>query len=83
MYDRQWLKSGLDRTYERAHETLTGGSSSLYEMPSPDEWLGGKAKSEVGVDAEGIFPQVHDRLGQIPCTGDGSLQQHATLHHRS
>ena len=26
------------------------------------------------VDAEGIFFQVHDRLGQISSTGDGSLQ---------
>ena len=28
---------------------------------------------DVSVDAEGILFQVHDRLGQIPSTGDGSL----------
>ena len=27
--------------------------------------------------------QVHGQLRQIPSTGNGSLQQHATLHHRS
>ena len=31
--------------------------------------------------AEGILFQVHDRLGQIPSTGDGNLQQHTTLYH--
>ena len=71
------------RTDERAHETLTGGSSSLHNIPSPDEWLSGKAKSGVSVDADGILFHVHDRLGQIPSKGSGSLQQHATLHHWS
>ena len=78
------LASGrTGRTYERAHETLTGGSSSFHDVPFPDEWLSGKAKSNVSVDAEDILFQVYDRLGQISSTGDGSLQQHATLHHRS
>ena len=71
------------KTYERAHEKFTGGSSSLHDIPSPDEWLSGKAKSNVSVDAEGLLFQVHDRLGQISSTGDGSLHQHATLQHRS
>ena len=35
---------------------------------------GRKAESNVSVDAEGILFQVHDRLGQIYSTGDGSLQ---------
>ena len=62
---------------------LTGGSSSLHDLPSSDEWLSGKAKSDVGVDAECKLFQVHDQLGQIPSTGNGSFKQHATLHHRS
>ena len=66
-----------------SHETLSGGPSSFHDIPSPDEWLSGDAKSDAAVDVEGILFQVHDRLGQIPSTGDGSLQQHATLHHRS
>ena len=37
----------------------------------------------VGVDAEGILFQIHDRLGQILSTGNWRVQQHATLHHRS
>ena len=41
------------------------------------------AESNVSVDAEGILFQVHDRLGQISSTGDGSLQSHATFHHRT
>ena len=61
---------------------LSGGPSSFQDIPSPDDWLSGEAKSDAGADAEGIMCQVHDRLGQIPSTGDGSLQQHATLHHR-
>ena len=83
-----WLSNDVSissrgRTYERAHETFTGGSSSLHDMPSPDEWLSGKARSNVSVDAEGTLFQVHEGLGQISSTGDGSLQQQATLHHRS
>ena len=70
------------RTNDGAHETFTGGSSSLHDIRSPDEWLSGKAKSNVSVDAEGILVQAHDRLGQIPSTGDGSLKQHNTVHHR-
>ena len=62
------------RTHERANETLTGCSSSLHDIPSPEKWLSGKAESNVSVDAEGILFQVHDRLGQISSTGDGSLQ---------
>ena len=61
------------RTYERAHETFTGGSGSFHDIPSPDEWLSGKAEPNGSVDAEGILFQVHDRLGQISSTGDGSL----------
>ena len=61
------------RTHERANETLTGCSSSLHDIPSPDEWLSGKAESNLCVDAEGILFQVHDLFGQIPSTGDGSL----------
>ena len=38
-----------------------------------DDRLSGKAVSTVSVDAEGILFQVHDQLGQIPSTGDGSL----------
>ena len=53
--------------------TLTGCSSSLHDIPSPDEWLGRKAESNVSVDAEGILFKVHDRLGQITSTGNGSL----------
>ena len=30
-----------------------------------------------------VLFQVHDRLGQTPSTGDESLQQHETFHHRS
>ena len=67
------------RTYEIVHETLTGSPSSLHDIQSPDEWLSGEAKLDVCGDAESILFQVHDRLGQIPSTGDGSLQQHATL----
>ena len=70
-------------TKNLAHETLTGGSSSLHGIPSPDEWLSGEAKSDVGVNAEGILFQIHDRLGQIPSTSDGRLQHHSTLHHWS
>ena len=65
-------------TKNLAHETLTGGSSLLHCIPSPDEWLSGEAKSDVGVNAEGILFQIHDSLGQ-----DGSLQHHSTLHHWS
>ena len=61
------------RTYERAHETFTGSSGSFHDIPSPDEWLSGKAESKVSVDAEGILFQVDDRLGQISSKGDGSL----------
>ena len=61
------------RTNKRAYETLTGCSSSIHDIPSPDEWLSGKAELNVSVDADGILFQVHDRLGQIPSTGDGSL----------
>ena len=68
---------------QKTHETLTAGPSSFRDIPSPDEWLSGEAKSDVGVDAEGMLFQVHDRLGQIPSIGDGSLQHHATLHDRS
>ena len=39
---------------------LSGGSSSFHDIPSPDDWLGGEAKSDAGVDAEGILLQVHD-----------------------
>ena len=60
--------------HERANETLTSCSSSLHDIPSPDEWRSGKAESNVSVDAEGILFQVYDRLGQISSTGDGSLQ---------
>ena len=60
-------------THERAYETLAGCSSSLHDIPSPDEWLSGKAESNVSIDAEGILFQVHDRLGQIPSTSDVSL----------
>ena len=67
------------RTYERAHETFTGGSGSFHDIPSPEEWLKGKAESNVSVDAEGMLFQVHDRLGHISSTGDGTLQQHETL----
>ena len=62
---------------------LTGGRNPLHDIPSPDEWLSGEAKSDAGVDAEGILFHLHDRLGQIPSTGDGSLQQQATLHNQS
>ena len=64
------------RTYERGHEAfaVAGGSGSLHDIPSPDEWLSGKAKQNVSVDAEGILFHVHDRLGQISSTGDVSLQ---------
>ena len=53
---------------------LTGSSGSLHDIPPSDKWLSGKAESNVSVDAEGILFQVHDRLGQISSTGDGSLQ---------
>ena len=32
------------RAYERAYETLTGCSSSLHDIPPPDEWLSAKAE---------------------------------------
>ena len=54
----------------------------MHDIPSTDEWLSGEAKWDAGFDAEGILFQVHDRLEQVPSTGDGSLQQHVTLHHR-
>ena len=60
-------------TYNRAYETTAGCSSSLHDIPSPDEWLSGKAESIVSIDAEGILFQVHDRLGHIPSTSDGGL----------
>ena len=67
-------------TYERAHETFTGSSSSFHDIPSPEEWLSGKAKSNVSVDAEGLLFQVYDRLGQISSTGDRAYNstQHST-----
>ena len=68
------LSSFRRRTYEIANETLTGCSSSLHDTPSPDKWLSGKAELNVSVDAEGILFHVHDQLGQISSTGDGSLQ---------
>ena len=43
------------------------------KIPSTDKWLSGKAESNVSVDAEGILFWVHDRLGQISSTGDGSI----------
>ena len=58
---------------EKAYETLTGCSSLLHDIPFPDEWLSGMTELKVSVDAEGILFQVHDRLGQIPSTGDGSI----------
>ena len=64
-------------------EELMRRSSSLNDISSPDKWLGGKAESNISIDAEGILFQVHDRLGKISFTGDGSLQKHTTLHHRS
>ena len=75
----QW-NSFRGRTYERAYETLTSCSISFHDIPSPDEWLSGKADSHVSVDAEGILFQVHNRLGQIPSKGDGAYNstQHST-----
>ena len=65
--------NGTSFVGERAYETFTGCSSSLYDIPSPDDLLSGKAESNVSVDVEGILFQVNDRLGQIPSTGNGSL----------
>ena len=62
------------RTHKRANETLASCSSSLHDIPSTDKWLSGKAESNASADPEGILFQVHDRLGQISSTGDGSLQ---------
>ena len=60
-------------TKELMRRSLAGCSSSLRDIPSPDGWLSGKAESNVSIDAEGILFRKHDRLGQIPSTGDGSL----------
>ena len=68
---------------ELTKELMRRSQLAQAHIPSPEEWLSGKAKSNASVDAEGILFQVLDRLGQISSTGDGSLQQHATLHHRS
>ena len=38
-----------------------------------DEWLSGKTKENISVDAEGILFQVHAQLGRIPSTGNGSI----------
>ena len=62
-----------ERTKELMRRSLAGCSSSLHDIPSTDEWLSGKAESNVSIDAEGILFRKHDRLGQIPSTSDGSL----------
>ena len=77
----QW-NSFCWRIYKRANETFSGGPTSFHDIPSPDQWLSGEAKSDAGVDAEGILFPVNDRLGQVASTEDGSLEQHAALHHR-
>ena len=38
------INSFPGRAQERAYETLTDGSSSLHDIPSPDKWLSGKAE---------------------------------------
>ena len=62
-----------DLTKELMRRSQVAQAHSTTNHPQT-KWLSGKAESNVSVDAEGILFQVHDRLGQISSTGDGSLQ---------
>ena len=55
----QW-NSFRRRTYQEAHETFSSSSGSFNHVSSTNKRLGGKTKSDSGVDVEGgLFP-IHD-----------------------
>ena len=76
-----WIsRHGCPMTFQSDNGTAFVGEltkelmrGSLHDIPPSDERLSGKTANDVSVDAESILFQVHDRLGQIPSTGDGSL----------
>ena len=55
----QW-DSLCRRTHQGAHETFSSSWGSFYDVTSTNERLGGKTKTDSGVDAEGVMFPIHD-----------------------
>ena len=64
-------------TYERAHETLTDGSSSLHDIPSPDEWLNRTLVSMLRVYCSRHMTDWDRYLPQV--MGAYNSTQHSTI----